>query len=132
MQEDDKNMMSDVLGIRGTVSHDTYVGPRTVLGRNKYKLLRNKRRVWKRVQGWTCGLFSAGRREVLVKSILQAVPSYLMSIFRVPVSLCNELRSIVTHFGWCFSNGEMVKGSEMEEIASFTCLIKHLLQNKLG
>lgn len=41
-----------------------------------------------------------GGREVLIKSILQAIPSYAMSCFKIPVNLCHELDQKHAKFWW--------------------------------
>ncbi|PON76875.1 Endonuclease/exonuclease/phosphatase [Parasponia andersonii] len=65
-------------------SYDTYLGFSTVISRGKrctFTTIKDK--VWKRVQGWRRGLFSLGGKEVLIKSILQAVPNYVISLFKL-------------------------------------------------
>ena len=42
-------------------------------------------------------LFNAGK-EVMIKAIAQAVPSYTMSCFKLPNTLCDELTSMVRQF----------------------------------
>lgn len=44
-------------------------------------------------------LFQAGK-EVLIKVILQVVPFYTMSIFKLPKALCNELEQMLGNFWW--------------------------------
>lgn len=63
-------------------------------------------KVWKRVQRWKRNLFSIGGREVLVKAVLEAIPSYLISLFKVPKRLCNENKTIMSRFLWGSSNGK--------------------------
>jgi hypothetical protein len=40
--------------------------------------------VWKRIQGWLELLLSAAGKEVLIKIVAQAVPTYSMACFRLP------------------------------------------------
>ncbi|PON52961.1 hypothetical protein TorRG33x02_306750 [Trema orientale] len=89
----------EMLGLQNSNSHDSYLGLPTVIGKNKKKTLSSiKERVWKKVQGWHRGLFSAGGREVLIKADLQTVPNYVMSVFKLPTTFCNELKSIFLRF----------------------------------
>ena len=59
-----------------------------------------RKRVWKKTHGWKEKLLSKVGKEVLIKAILQAVPTYVMSVFMLPASLCDELTSMVRSFWW--------------------------------
>ncbi|GAV76861.1 hypothetical protein CFOL_v3_20334, partial [Cephalotus follicularis] len=39
-------------------------------------------------------------KEVLIKVVAQFFPTYSMSVFKLPVSLCDELNSIMSNFWW--------------------------------
>lgn len=51
------------------------------------------------------GLSKAGR-EVMIKAVAQSLPTYVMSVFRLPSSFCDEVRSLVSHFWWGQKKGE--------------------------
>lgn len=59
-----------------------------------------KGKVWKTVQGWKTPLFSSTGREILIKSVAQAIPSYVMSCFRLPKKLCKEVGQYCARFWW--------------------------------
>lgn len=73
-----------------------------------YISLRSKRlqfsglrdRVLKKINGWSSRLFSAGGKETLIKSVLQAIPNYAMSCFKLSVSLCSEIEHLCAKFWW--------------------------------
>lgn len=82
-------------------NYANYLGLPPFTGHNKQRLFDClKERVWKKVQGWKSKLFSIGGREVLIKAVAQAIPSYSMSMFRLPVILCNRLKSMMVNFCW--------------------------------
>jgi hypothetical protein len=91
---------------------------------------------------------SQAAKEVLIKSIAQALPVYVMGVFKLPVGLCDELTKIIRQFWWGGGGGqrkENVKptGSRgtscldqriMVALGLETCdfLIRHCLPDKLG
>uniref|UniRef100_A0A2N9HFF2 Dihydrolipoamide acetyltransferase component of pyruvate dehydrogenase complex n=1 Tax=Fagus sylvatica TaxID=28930 RepID=A0A2N9HFF2_FAGSY len=54
------------------------------------------------------GLPSLAGREILIKAVAQAIPTYSMSCFRLPTKLCNELEATVRRFWWS-NNSEQRK-----------------------
>ena len=70
-----------------------------MVGRNKKRLFNDiKERVWKKIRGWNGSFFSFGGKEILIKVVAQAVPTYSMSLFKLPVGLCNDLSSMMSKF----------------------------------
>lgn len=47
-------------------------------------------------------------KEVLKKSVAQAIPNYAMSCFKLPRTFCSEMESIIANFWW--GNSESNKG----------------------
>jgi hypothetical protein len=59
-----------------------------------------KDRVWRRLQGWKEKLLSQVGREILIKAVIQAIPTYAMTCFKFPGGLCAELSSMAMHYWW--------------------------------
>jgi hypothetical protein len=56
--------------------------------------------VKKRVQDWKNIFLSQAGKEVLLKAVIQAIPTYYMSVFLFPKELCREINSIIQKFWW--------------------------------
>ena len=59
-----------------------------------------KDKVWRRIQGWSKKALSKAGKEILLKTIVQAVSIYVMSVFLLPFSLCMELERMMNSFWW--------------------------------
>ena len=59
-----------------------------------------KEKVWRKLQGWEGKVISQARREVLIKAIIQAVPTYAMGCLKLPMGLCNEIEVLIRKFWW--------------------------------
>ncbi|XP_071724703.1 uncharacterized mitochondrial protein AtMg00310-like [Rutidosis leptorrhynchoides] len=57
-------------------------------------------RVNVKLDGWKENLISKGGKEILIKSVVQAIPHYAMSIFKIPVSLCQSIEKKIAPFLW--------------------------------
>lgn len=54
-----------------------------------------KDRMWARIKGWGERNLSMAGREVLIKSVLQVIPTYTMSCFLLPREIIQEAKRIV-------------------------------------
>ena len=65
-----------------------YLGLPSLIGRSKRATFSYiKDTIWKRIQGWRNKLLSQAGKGVLIKSVAQAIPTYSMSVFRLPISV---------------------------------------------
>lgn len=79
--------------------HEKYLGLPPLIGRGKRKAFnRIKDQVGRHIAGWKGRLLSNAGREILIKAVAQATPTYTMSWFKIPDSLCNELNSMLSNF----------------------------------
>ena len=52
-------------------------------------------------------MLSLAGKEILIKAVAQAIPTYTMSVFQLPNALCDELTSMVRSFWWGQNNGKI-------------------------
>lgn len=57
-------------------------------------------KIERRLEGWKSHMLSRGGRLVLVKSVLSAIPTYYMSIFRMPTRVRSRLDALMRRFFW--------------------------------
>ena len=88
-------------GIPVTQRYDSYLGLPALVGKSRMAAFRCiKDRVWKRMQDWKVKFLSQAGKEILLKSVIQAIPMYGMSVFLLPKSLCAEINTLTTRFWW--------------------------------
>ena len=72
-----------------------------LVGKGKRKAFnRIKDLVGREIAGWKGKLLSNAGREILINAVAQATPTYTMSCFKLPDSLCKELNSMMSNFWW--------------------------------
>ncbi|KAK1367590.1 hypothetical protein POM88_033682 [Heracleum sosnowskyi] len=59
-----------------------------------------KERIWKKLRGWKEKLVSRPGKEILIKAVAQAIPTYMMSIFRIPDGIVDDIHAILARFWW--------------------------------
>lgn len=87
-----QNVVTSILGLQAVLGTGKYLGLPSMIGRNKKATFNFiKDRVWQRINLWSSKCSSKAGREVMIKSALQAIPSYVMSIFLLPTTLVDEI-----------------------------------------
>ena len=87
-----KESIKNRLGVAEIKEYEKYLGLPVVVGRNKKVSLNYiKDRVWGKLQGWKEKLLSQGDKEVLLKAVVQAISTFAMSCFRLPIGLCQDI-----------------------------------------
>ena len=80
---------------------ETYLGLPTLVGRAKYHTFSYlKDRIWKKLQGWKGLILSKASKEILIKVVAQSRPTYTMSVFQLPLKLCDELDALCAKYWW--------------------------------
>ena len=96
-----KNQIKSALEVPEILQYEKYLGLPSLVGKNKKASFNYiKERVWKKIQGWKEKLLSQAGREILIKAVVQAIPTYTMSCFKLPLGLCGDIESLIRKFWW--------------------------------
>lgn len=63
---------------------------------NTFKEIQEK--ISKRMMGWKKKFISKARREVLIKTVAQVIPTYSMSLFKLPKSIYDNINSLLEKY----------------------------------
>lgn len=76
-----------------------------MVGKNKYKTFEAiKDKVWAKISNWKNHYLSQAGKEVLLKSVVQALPTYAMSLFTLNKKLCKNMVFSMAHLWWGHMN----------------------------
>ncbi|XP_062170478.1 uncharacterized protein LOC133876208 [Alnus glutinosa] len=87
--------------VPSTQRYDKYLGLPALVGRSRMGEFKGiKDRVWKRLHDWKTKFISQAGKEILLKAVIQAISTYSMSVFLLPMGLCSEINSLMQKFWW--------------------------------
>ena len=104
---DVKEQVRVVLGVTSESFEEKYLGLPTPEGRmSKGRFQSLQMSMTKRLIQWGDGILAQPGREVLVKLVAQALPTYIMGVFKLPFSVCDDLTRMVRNFYWGAAHGK--------------------------
>jgi hypothetical protein len=96
-----KEVVRQELNIDTEALSDKYLGLPTALGRSTTEVFDfMPTRVKGLVGTWSGRQASSAGREVLLKSVAQAVPTYSMSCILLSKTTCKKMRSTIANYWW--------------------------------
>ena len=85
-------LVTSIMGVQSHLNTSRYLGLPSLIGKSKREVFGFlKDRLHSRTQGWKNQLLSQAGKEILIKAVSQAIPSYCMSTFLLPKTLADEL-----------------------------------------
>ena len=122
---------NDVLSILGPMQDSRrwkYLGLPSVIGKSKNQVFAEiKEKTGKKLSGWKEKMLSMGGKEILIKAVTQAIPTYTMSCFQLPKGPCEDLERMERNFWW----GQKDQEAKMA-IVSWGKMCKPKAQGGLG
>lgn len=96
-----KARVREALDISNDGGMGKYLGLPEHFGRKKRDIFASiVDRIRQRSHSWSTRYLSSAGKLVLLKTVLAAMPSYAMSCFKLPKSLCKQIQSAMTRFWW--------------------------------
>ncbi|XP_057803589.1 uncharacterized protein LOC131018917 [Salvia miltiorrhiza] len=90
-----------ILNIKGGDGLQRYLGlPAFSMRKKRIQFGYLVEKIQKKLLSWNQREFSGGGKEVLIKAVIQAIPTYALQCFRLPDSICNDIDRITAAFWW--------------------------------
>jgi hypothetical protein len=97
----EKEIICNKMDVKAVTSHSKYLGLPVIFGRSKNEVFSFVRdRVWKKLKGWKEKFLSRAGKETLIKAVAQAIPSYVMSCYKIPEGCCKDIEALLAQFWW--------------------------------
>jgi len=85
-------------GLTETHRIDAYLGLPTFVAKSRMQAFQQiKEKVMNHLQNWKVNFLSQASK-VLLKAVVQAIPTYSMGVFQIPISLCKEINALMQSF----------------------------------
>jgi ribonuclease HI len=105
--QDTQEEVRSILQIVNSGFEEKYLGLPTPDGRmHKGRFVNLQSRLCKFLMDWGDSLHSQSAREILIKAIAQAVPTYVMGVFKLPFSVCDDLTKLIRDYWWGVERGK--------------------------
>ncbi|XP_031120802.1 uncharacterized protein LOC116024038 [Ipomoea triloba] len=99
--EDQRHEVAQVLGVVQAPNFGKYLGLPAFVGRNRrtaFSYIEDKIR--QRIGSWNKKLLSQAGKEILLKTVAQAMPTFSMSVFLLPHSTCLSIQRVMNSYWW--------------------------------
>jgi hypothetical protein len=93
-----KRRVKERLGVQSEILNDFYLGMPTSVGKSPtatFNFLYDM--IWKRINGVSDRPMSRAGKETFLKAVIQAIPTYVMSCFQIPITNCDKMRAIIAN-----------------------------------
>ncbi|KAL0318500.1 UNVERIFIED_CONTAM: hypothetical protein Sangu_2006200 [Sesamum angustifolium] len=92
-------VLARILEVEVRDKHDEYLGLPSIVGKSKREVFEGlNERCWNKFNGWANRKLSQAEHAVLIKIVLQAMPSYVMNCFEIPEGILRELEGMMANF----------------------------------
>jgi hypothetical protein len=91
----------NTLHINTEALSDKYLGLPALVGADRSDcFLHFIERIIQRIKGWKEKQLHIGGKEILLKAVIQSIPVFAMSVFKLPKNICKKITTIIAQFWW--------------------------------
>ena len=97
--DESQEVIKQSLDVQAIQHYEKYLGQPFFMRKNKkacFTLV--KERIWARMKGWKEKLLSQASKEIVIKAVIELIPAYSMSVFRLPTILCKDIETMIRKF----------------------------------
>ncbi|KAF5469490.1 hypothetical protein F2P56_013557 [Juglans regia] len=96
-----RQLIKEISGLRSTGCFDKYLGLPTLVGRQKNSAFKGIiDRIWGKLNSWQSKFSSEAGKEILLKAVIQALPTLCMGLFRLQKTLCHQITNMMQNCFW--------------------------------
>ncbi|WOL20432.1 hypothetical protein Cni_G29237 [Canna indica] len=102
-----KTAISSILSITKTNFDEKYLGLPATINRSKqssFEYIISK--ITSIIQSWSSKFLSRAGRTMLIKAVLNSIPSYTMSYFHISDTICDHISRLCSQFWWSSTRGK--------------------------
>ena len=97
----EQRVIQGILGMSIARKDERYLGNPLFFSQSRRKDFSFlKEKVMTRLEGWKAKLLSKAGRAILIQFVVQSIPMYTMSTFKVPQTICHEMDMGMRRFWW--------------------------------
>lgn len=99
--DEDRFAVKETLQISNEAMNDRYLGLPVHVGASRsgtFSYLKD--RIWQQIMGWKEKMLSKAGKEIMIKAVAQAIPTFAMGCFDLTKGLCDKISSMVAKFWW--------------------------------
>jgi hypothetical protein len=95
------------LSLQKETMSEKYLGLPVFVGKSKTKVFAYlKERIWNRILGWKEKMLSRAGKEVLIKAVAQAIPTFAMGCFDITKEICDQISTMICRYRWSNQDSE--------------------------
>ncbi|KAH9696949.1 hypothetical protein KPL71_023406 [Citrus sinensis] len=99
LQAEQITTIKNIFQLNIVSKYEKYLGLPSIIGGKTMSFFNElKLKLLSKISNWQHKLFSSDGKEVLIKAVAQAVLAYAMSVFKVPLTLCENIKKAITKF----------------------------------
>ncbi|GAU41353.1 hypothetical protein TSUD_390390 [Trifolium subterraneum] len=92
--------LSGIMGVKHVMGTGTYLSLPSMVRRSKKATFGYiKDRIWKKINSWRGKALSKAGKDIMIKSVLQSIPSYIMSVYLLPESIITDIERMFNSSG---------------------------------